>query len=132
MIKMSDQEKEYDDNLWFYHNGCEDKHYLLGNPHTHIGRMYAWCPNKKIALCVSEHEMGDMSIESKYWIKGFLSGNEKYIEEDFGPKKYRGKTLEEWREYVKKDDCSGIRAQKYIIVLEEIVSELIDLDGDET
>lgn len=76
------KEIEYDKNLWFYHNGCEGQHYLIGNPHTHIGRMYAWCPINKTALCVSEHEMGDMSIESKYWIKGFLSGSEKYEEDE--------------------------------------------------
>lgn len=68
---------DYDENLWFYHNNCEDKHFLLGNPHTFKGRMFAWCPKKGTTLCISESEIGERSIESKYWILGFLSGNEK-------------------------------------------------------
>jgi uncharacterized protein (UPF0147 family) len=38
--------------------------------------------------------------------------------------KYRGKTLEEWKEYIKKDNQVGIRTAKYIVVLEEIVEEM--------
>lgn len=38
--------------------------------------------------------------------------------------KYRGKTLEEWRKYIKEDKQVGIRATKYILVLEELVEEL--------
>jgi hypothetical protein len=75
------EEVELDEKLWFYHKGCEDKHYLLGNPHTHPGRMYAWCPKKKTVFCVSEVEMEDKSVESEYWIKGFLSGSEEIPEE---------------------------------------------------
>lgn len=74
------EEINVDDKLWFYHKGCEDKHYLIGNPHTHAGRMLAWCSNKNVTFCVSESEIEDMSLESKYWIRGFLSGNEKILE----------------------------------------------------
>jgi len=38
--------------------------------------------------------------------------------------KYRGKTLDEWKEYIKKDVNIGIRTSKYIIVLEEIIESL--------
>lgn len=38
--------------------------------------------------------------------------------------KYRGKTLEEWRKYIKEDKQVGIRATKYILVLEELIEEL--------
>lgn len=38
--------------------------------------------------------------------------------------KYRGKTLEEWKKYIKEDKQVGIRATKYILVLEELVEEL--------
>ena len=69
----------YDPNLWFYHKGCVDKHYLIGNPQTFYGRMFAFCPKKNITLCVSESEICEMSTESKYWIIGFLSGNENII-----------------------------------------------------
>lgn len=38
--------------------------------------------------------------------------------------KYRGKTLDEWKVYIKKDGRIGIRTQKYILVLEEELSKL--------
>lgn len=66
----------FDSDLWFEHNGCEGKHYLLGNPHTFPGRMWAWCPKKETAFCVSKSEIGEMSIQAKFWIKGFLIGNQ--------------------------------------------------------
>lgn len=37
---------------------------------------------------------------------------------------HRGKTLTEWKKYVKKDKQVCIRTKKYIIVLEELVEEL--------
>lgn len=37
------------------------------------------------------------------------------------PIKHRGKTLEEWREYVKKDNTSNVRTMKYVWVLEELL-----------
>jgi hypothetical protein len=39
--------------------------------------------------------------------------------------KYRGKTLDEWKEYIKKDNRMGIRTEKYILVLEEELSRLV-------
>ena len=34
---------------------------------------------------------------------------------------HRGKTLNEWKEYIKKDGLIPIRTKKYIIVLEELI-----------
>lgn len=45
---------------------------------------------------------------------------------------YRGKTLEEWKEYIKKDGDIPIRTQKYIIVLEELINELITKKTSDT
>mgnify|MGYP001043981856 CR=1 FL=1 len=67
---------EFDENLWFNHKGCEGKHYLIGNPHTFHGRIYAWCPKKGIGFCVSISEIERMSDYSKYWIQGYLNGNQ--------------------------------------------------------
>lgn len=39
-------------------------------------------------------------------------------------KKYHGKTLDEWKKYIKEDGRIGIRTQKYILVLEEELSKL--------
>jgi ribosomal protein L32 len=40
-------------------------------------------------------------------------------------RKYNGKTLNEWKKDVKKDEVVGIRTKKYVIVLEELVDELL-------
>jgi hypothetical protein len=64
------------DKLWFRTSHCSGKHFILGNPHTDHGRIYAWCPKKQTGFCVSKLEITSLSKESKYWIEGFLSGNE--------------------------------------------------------
>lgn len=69
-------EIEFDKNLWFTIEGCEGKHYLIGNPHTFRGRMHAWCPQKERSFFVSLSEIEEMSEPSKYWITGFLKGNQ--------------------------------------------------------
>lgn len=71
-----DNEFKYDEHLWFTYSGCEGNHFLLDNPHTHIGRIMAWCPVKQRTFFVSKSEIKDCSIEAKYWIKGFLKGNQ--------------------------------------------------------
>lgn len=68
---------DFEKELWFEIEGhCEGKHYIFGNPHTFTGRISAYCPQKNVIFNVSLNEIINMSQESKYWIKGFLSGNE--------------------------------------------------------
>jgi hypothetical protein len=38
--------------------------------------MRAWCPTDDVRYLVSLSEMGDMSSASRYFVRGFLSGNE--------------------------------------------------------
>lgn len=73
---MSVNNIKYDENLWFEHKGCKGKHYLIGNPHTFAGRMWAYCPIKDKTFFVSKTEIENMSSQSEYWIKGFLIGNQ--------------------------------------------------------
>lgn len=70
------EEIRIDENLWFYHHGCEGKHFLVSNPHTSPGRMWAWCPIKKSGFCVSKAEILESSLQTEYWVKGFLIGNQ--------------------------------------------------------
>ncbi len=65
-----------DEKIWFEHKGREGKHFMIGNPYTFKGRMYAWCPIKETSFYVSKSEISRMSTECEYWIKGFLSGNQ--------------------------------------------------------
>lgn len=47
-----------------------------GAGHTFIGRMVAWCPDAQREYNVSLQDMGEMSEEARYFVRGFLSGNE--------------------------------------------------------
>ncbi|WP_273324242.1 hypothetical protein [Vallitalea guaymasensis] len=90
------QEIKYDEKLWFElkNSNCKGRHYILGNPHTFNGRIMGYCTNKKVSFCFSITEISNMSLESEYWIKGFLSGNEPEP-----PVDEEGDTLFEGREY---------------------------------
>ena len=68
---------QFDEKLWFtMGNACPGKHYLIGNPHTFNGRMFAWCPSKQKSFYVSKISMEELSTETHYWVRGFLVGNE--------------------------------------------------------
>ena len=70
-------EQEYNSSLWFTMGShCDGKHFIVGNPHTFPGRFLAWCPEKQVSFFASKVEIEEMSTESRYWIQGFLSGNE--------------------------------------------------------
>lgn len=96
------EKTQYDENLWFEHKGCAGKHFLIGNPHTFPGRILAFCPKKDKTFFVSKNEIGNMSQQSDYWIKGFLIGNQpepptdENDDVDFGSKEYI-----EWTKKVK-------------------------------
>ena len=74
---------EIDSTLWIKLGHCDGEHYLIGNCHTFPGRMNAFCKSKNTTFCVSLSEISDMSEQSRYWIKGFLSGNEPEPPEEF-------------------------------------------------
>lgn len=67
---------DLDKVLTFEHIGCPGIHYVLGNPHTHPGRILGWCENKQRSFFFSLSEVVNPSMETKFWIKGYLSGNE--------------------------------------------------------
>lgn len=106
---MTSKKINYDDNLWFEHKGCEGKHYLIGNPHTFTGRMWAYCPKKNKTFFVSKSDIGDKSIETDYWIKGFLTGNQpappkdKNDDVDFESQAYK-----DWIKKVDKFEKTGL------------------------
>ena len=65
-----------DPRLWFEMDGCRGPHYLVdGSPHI-IGRLYAYRPVKRDTTRVSKSELTAMSTESRYFIRGYLSGSE--------------------------------------------------------
>ena len=76
MREQKDAAPELDRALWFEHLGCRGRHYLIGNPHTVPGRMLAWCPRECCSIFVSRADIGLTSRAARYWIDGFLHGNE--------------------------------------------------------
>ncbi|ROP28285.1 hypothetical protein EDD30_1026 [Couchioplanes caeruleus] len=67
---------DVDPGLWFDTEQC-GRHYLVdGNAHTFPGRMLAYCAERGIRTRVSKGEIGDCSEQTRYFVRGFLSGNE--------------------------------------------------------
>ena len=68
-------EPTLDEDLWFV-GSCGGRDFLVGNPHTFTGRMRAWCPTKQVGYNVSLKEIDDLGTATRYYIKGYLAGNE--------------------------------------------------------
>lgn len=68
-------EEDLDEQLWF-EAPCGGRDLLTGNGNTFPGRMAAWCPHQKVSYKVSASEMGEMSQPARYYVAGFLAGNQ--------------------------------------------------------
>jgi hypothetical protein len=66
---------EPDQYLWF-EASCGGRDLLTGNGGTFPGRMSAWCPDKRVSYNVSFSEMGEMSLQARYYVAGFLAGSQ--------------------------------------------------------
>lgn len=67
------EEPAIDERLWF-DASCGERDFLVGNGHTFVGRMAAWCPLQNRGYNVSASEMGTMSEQARYFVAGFLEG----------------------------------------------------------
>ena len=65
-----------DERLWIRLHGKDERLFLLGASHTFPGRMSVWEPSKDRGVSVSKHEIVEMSDEARWWVTGFLVGNE--------------------------------------------------------
>ena len=72
-----------DERLWF-DASCGGRDFLVGNAHTFTGRMTAWCPRKGVTYNVSRSELETMAEETRYFVAGFLAGNEPRYPDDDG------------------------------------------------
>lgn len=64
-----------DERLWF-EASCGRRDFVVGNGHTFVGRLAAWCPHDRVGYNVSLGEMGEMSDECRYYVAGYLAGAE--------------------------------------------------------
>ncbi len=74
-VPSPDTPATLDEELWFV-GSCGGRDLLVGNPHTFTGRIAAWCPTNEVGYNVSLSELDDMAVATRYFIKGFLAGNE--------------------------------------------------------
>jgi hypothetical protein len=66
-----------DSKLWFATDKGGERDYLEGrNPHTFLGRMAFYCPHSQQWGNVSALEIAECSLETYYWVSGYLVGNE--------------------------------------------------------
>ena len=101
-------EVEYDEALWVTMDHCKGKHYILGNPHTFPGRILLWCPKKERSFFGSKKDFSQVSKVAKYWIQGFLAGNEPYAPTDAdGDVNFESKEYAAWEEKVKEFHKTG-------------------------
>jgi hypothetical protein len=64
-----------DERLWF-EASCGGRDFIVGNGHTFVGRMAAWCPHEQVGYNVSLSELGEMSQQCRYFVAGYLAGSE--------------------------------------------------------
>jgi hypothetical protein len=76
---------DVDGDLWVVVEGIEGRCYLVGNGHTHRGRMAAWSSRLGRRITLSKDEIEEAAPKAETWIDGFLAGNEPPPEELFGP-----------------------------------------------
>lgn len=85
--------------------GVEGKGYILGNPHTHLGRMTAWFDRAGAALHFSKEEIVEASELARVWIDGFLAGSEPSPESMFGEGIHetddQDSRLQRWRDAIR-------------------------------
>jgi hypothetical protein len=74
-VPEAEQAEDPDPLLWF-EAPCGGRDLLTGNGGTYSGRMSAWCPDKQVSYNVSLAEMGQMSQQARYYVAGFLAGNQ--------------------------------------------------------
>jgi hypothetical protein len=75
-VPEPEQAGEPDPLLWFEGWCGGGRDLLTGNGGTFHGRMSAWCPHEQVGYNVSLAEMGQMSQQARYWVAGFLAGNQ--------------------------------------------------------
>ena len=75
---------ETDPNLWVEVDGLDGKLFIMGNPHTYPGRITGWSYEGNHSYYFSKDEVTAASDAARYWIDGFLSGNEPTLAEYLG------------------------------------------------
>jgi hypothetical protein len=76
--------EDLDLELWVKVEGHEGRSYLLGNAHSHRGRIWAWNHALGFASSISTYQVLDASDGARRWMDGFLCGNEPSLSQFLG------------------------------------------------
>jgi hypothetical protein len=79
-----DPPEDLDRELWVEVEGYEGRSYLLGNAHSHLGRMSAWNDAMGLASSISTYQVLAASDGARRWMDGFLCGNEPSLKQFLG------------------------------------------------
>jgi hypothetical protein len=80
-----DLQTSFDASLWIVTTRSGPRGFIVGNCHTHQGRMAATFPDDGSSRCVSKGEVLEASDAAWQWIDGFLSGSEPTASDMYGP-----------------------------------------------
>jgi hypothetical protein len=81
---MPEHPHEIDLSLWVELVDSDVRWYICGNPHTFPGHFDVWSPDLDRNLTVSKSDVAQSSEPARWWIEGFLHGNEPSITEYLG------------------------------------------------
>ena len=73
-----------DEGLWVRLAGVDARCFIRGNAHTHPGRFGVWSDSLDRGLAASKDEIVECSDASRWWVEGFLSGNEPSFGDYYG------------------------------------------------
>jgi hypothetical protein len=103
-----------DPDLWVEVAGHDGKLFIMGNPHTFPGRITGWSYEGNHSLYFSKAEVTAASDAARWWIDGFLHGNEPSLAEYLGIDPGQAERLEDddpgvarWRDAVGAFRSSG-------------------------
>jgi len=99
---------EIDERLWFV-GPCGQRDFLdVAGGHSYRGRLMAFCPHNSDypGYHVSLSEMGQMSLEAEYFVKGYLCGDEPGLPEDENGD-VTPEDLTAWRQAVQRFHTTG-------------------------
>jgi hypothetical protein len=106
----SDLPVRFDRALWVESGG--ERGYIVGNARTHRGLFHVCFPDRRYLSTVSAYQLTATSTEARYWLRGFLTGQEPSIDE------YLGRDRSE-EDYNPTDE----ERARYITFLERCVNE---------
>lgn len=90
---------EIDEDLWVRVEGYEGLLLILGNAHTHRGRISVWSDALGFSTRISKYDVDMASEKARAWIEGFVAASEPSLSEYYGHDNFADDDplVERWR-----------------------------------